>query len=44
MQSTQRNESMNTALKKKIRHFKRTNIIRVIFIIGEMMEDHYLQV
>ena len=44
MLSTQRNESMNAALKKRIKHFKRTNVVRVISIISDMMDHQYHQV
>ena len=44
MLSTQRNESMNNALKKRIKHFKRTNILRIISIVNDMMDHQYHQV
>ena len=44
MFSTQRNESMNNVLKKRIKHFKRTNIIRIISIINELIDNQYHQV
>ncbi|RZK00941.1 MAG: hypothetical protein EOO46_20815 [Flavobacterium sp.] len=42
--STQRNESTNHVLKMRLQHFQRTNIIRVIAIIGEMIDTQYHQV
>ena len=44
MLSTQRNESMNGALKKKIKHYKRTNVIRIISIVSEMIDSQYQKV
>jgi len=44
MLSTQRNESMNHAIKKRIRHYKRSNIIRIISIVSDMMDEKYFEV
>lgn len=42
--STQRNESINNALKKRIKHFKRTNVIRIISIVSDMFDQQYHKV
>jgi len=44
MLSTQRNESINGALKKRIQHFKRTNVIRIVSIVSDMIDNQYQQV
>ena len=44
MLSTQRNESMNNALKKRIKHYKRTNALRIIAIVSDMIDNQYHEV
>jgi len=44
MLSTQRNESINHALKQRIQHFKRTNVVRIISIVAEMIDSQYQKV
>lgn len=44
MLSTQRNESMNNCLKRKINNVKRTNVLRIIAIVKDMIDEQYHQV
>jgi len=44
MLSTQRNESMNRAIKRRIRHYRRTNIVRVISIVSDYIDKTYFEV
>jgi len=44
MMSTQRNESVNALVKRKIRSYRRTNFITIVNIIRETIDDNYFQV
>ena len=44
MMSTQRNESTNALIKRKIRSYRRTNFMRVINVIRETIDEQYMQV
>lgn len=44
MMSTQRNESINAVIKRKIKSYNRTNFMRVIYVVREVIDEQYIEV